>query len=423
MRRRGAPLGEGGRDPRRPDRGGGHRRRRRAISRARRRRCSRSRARRSSPGSRTRTSIPAYGARNLLNVNLDDLHAREDYLGRIEAVADANPGPRLDRRRRVVQPGVRRDRWAPQGGPRRGRARPSGLPDEHRRARGVGELPRRWRPPGSALDSPDPWDGYLVRDPDGSPTGCLQEGAAYDVLRDGDRPAERGRSGRPTCCGRSRSCTRSASPGGRTRGSSPTCSARTATLADEGALTMRVVASLWWDRHLGMEQIDGLVEQREWATGGTLDASTIKIMLDGCPESCTASMLEPVRGRVRRTARHGDPVRRRRGAAPRRVVALDARGFQVHQHALGDRAVRSALDAVEAARTANGWNDARHHLAHIQLPAPRRRAAAAARSAWSRTSSRTGASPTPRSSSSRCRAWGSARRACTRSATSCAAAP
>ena len=51
-------------------------------------------------------------------------------------------------------------------------------------------------------------------------------------------------------------------------------------------------------------------------------------------------------------------------------MALDARGFQVHQHALGDRAFRSALDAIEAARAANGWNDARHHIAHIQLPDP-----------------------------------------------------
>ena len=36
---------------------------------------------------------------------------------------------------------------------------------------------------GLSASSPDPWDGYLVRDPDGTPTGTLQEGAAYDVLR------------------------------------------------------------------------------------------------------------------------------------------------------------------------------------------------------------------------------------------------
>jgi predicted amidohydrolase YtcJ len=52
------------------------------------------------------------------------------------------------------------------------------------------------------------------------------------------------------------------------------------------------------------------------------------------------------------------------------VTDLDARGFQVHFHALGDRAVRESLDAVEAARRANGPNDHRHHLAHIQIVHP-----------------------------------------------------
>ncbi len=52
------------------------------------------------------------------------------------------------------------------------------------------------------------------------------------------------------------------------------------------------------------------------------------------------------------------------------VTALDAAGFQCHFHAIGDRAVRSALDAVAAARRANGWNDLRHHVAHIQVIHP-----------------------------------------------------
>jgi len=58
------------------------------------------------------------------------------------------------------------------------------------------------------------------------------------------------------------------------------------------------------------------------------------------------------------------------GALQEAVVRLDALGFQVHQHALGDRAVRSSIGAVEAARAANGWNDNRHHVAHLQLPDP-----------------------------------------------------
>jgi len=49
---------------------------------------------------------------------------------------------------------------------------------------------------------------------------------------------------------------------------------------------------------------------------------------------------------------------------------LDALGFQCHFHALGDRAVRDALDAVEASRAANGPSDTRPHLAHLQVVHP-----------------------------------------------------
>jgi predicted amidohydrolase YtcJ len=52
------------------------------------------------------------------------------------------------------------------------------------------------------------------------------------------------------------------------------------------------------------------------------------------------------------------------------VTELDRQGFQVHMHAIGDRAVRNALDAVEAAREANGANGLRHHIAHIQVVHP-----------------------------------------------------
>ncbi len=55
---------------------------------------------------------------------------------------------------------------------------------------------------------------------------------------------------------------------------------------------------------------------------------------------------------------------------PRFVTALDRQGFQVHFHALGDRAVRNALDAIEAARTANGDSGLPHHLAHLQVVHP-----------------------------------------------------
>jgi predicted amidohydrolase YtcJ len=52
------------------------------------------------------------------------------------------------------------------------------------------------------------------------------------------------------------------------------------------------------------------------------------------------------------------------------VTLLDAEAFQVHFHAIGDRAVRECLDAVEHAVTRNGRGDNRHHIAHIQVIHP-----------------------------------------------------
>jgi predicted amidohydrolase YtcJ len=49
------------------------------------------------------------------------------------------------------------------------------------------------------------------------------------------------------------------------------------------------------------------------------------------------------------------------------VAKLDAEGFQVHFHAIGDGAIRQSLDAVEEALLENGRLGHRHHISHIQL--------------------------------------------------------
>jgi hypothetical protein len=96
----------------------------------------------------------------------------------------------------------------------------------------------------------------------------------------------------------------------------------------------------------------------------------VKLMLDGVVENHTASMVEPyfsVDGSV--TDNRGidfiDP-----GQLREIVTELDRRGFSCHFHAIGDAAVRSALDGVEAARLANGWSRSRHHISHIQIVDP-----------------------------------------------------
>jgi hypothetical protein len=141
--------------------------------------------------------------------------------------------------------------------------------------------------------------------------------------------------------------------------------------ARAGTLTATVVGALWWDRDLGAEQIPGLVAKREAFTVGRLRCDAVKMMLDGIAENFTAAMTEPYRDSCGcATANRGlsfiDPE-----LLPAYVSELDSLGFQPHFHALGDRAVRHALDAVEAARRANGPRDTRPHLAHLQVVHPR----------------------------------------------------
>jgi len=142
---------------------------------------------------------------------------------------------------------------------------------------------------------------------------------------------------------------------------------------ETGELKVHVVGAQWWQRDKGIEQIDDILRYRDECVAlGTADryqVGTVKIMVDGVAENFTASMLTPYRdAHGHDTHNHGisfvDAETLREA-----VVRLDAAGMQVHFHALGDRAVRDALDAIEAAREANGPSDNRHHLAHLQIVA------------------------------------------------------
>jgi len=129
-------------------------------------------------------------------------------------------------------------------------------------------------------------------------------------------------------------------------------------------LKMRVVGSLWWDREKGPEQIEDLLLLREaFDKGGLLRPTTVKIMEDGVMENYTAAMLEPY---LIPSGSRGIPMVEPQ-ALKRAVALLDAQGFQVHFHSIGDAAVRYALDAVEEALLENGQLGNRHHISHIQM--------------------------------------------------------
>jgi predicted amidohydrolase YtcJ len=223
---------------------------------------------------------------------------------------------------------------------------------------------------GITRETPDPSDGRIERDADGDPSGTLHEGAmdlvdklmppvTQEAWEEGLRVAQR----------YLHSLGITAWQDAIVGGPYDTLDAYTAT-AGRDALTARVVGSLWWDRHRGQEQIDELVAKRERSSMARFRATTVKIMQDGVIEDFTAGVLDPYLGR------DGAPTSNRGMSfvdpelLKDSVTRLDAEGFQVHIHAIGERAVREALDALEAARAANGANDHRHHIAHIQVVHP-----------------------------------------------------
>jgi predicted amidohydrolase YtcJ len=139
-----------------------------------------------------------------------------------------------------------------------------------------------------------------------------------------------------------------------------------AALAERGELSLHVVASLWWENREDLSQIEKLVALRDKYTNDAVDARTIKVMQDGVMENYTAAMLEPY---LVPSGTRGIPM-----IEPellKSVVSeLDAAGFQVHFHAIGDAAVRQSLDAVEEAVIDNGALGHRHHISHLQMIDP-----------------------------------------------------
>lgn len=226
-------------------------------------------------------------------------------------------------------------------------------------------------------DTPDPGDGRIERDADGHPTGTLHEGAMDLVTRvipeppqadylDGLLEAQRylhslGVTGWQDAIV------------GAYAGYDDTTDVYLEALR-RGVLTARVVGALWWARGASVEDVEDRVAElartRERAVAEGFQATSVKIMQDGVPENYTAAMSEPYLDACGcRTDNTGlsyvDP-----GVLRRAVTRLDAAGFQVHIHAIGDRAVGDSLDAFAAARRGNGGNDNRHHMAHLQVVRP-----------------------------------------------------
>jgi len=222
--------------------------------------------------------------------------------------------------------------------------------------------------------TPDPPGGRIERRPDGEPTGTLREKAMALVGRLVPEPSLDERvegllRAQGLLLAHGVTAVQEASAeladleAYRAAGAmEPDAAAR--------ALKLRVVAALDTDLDRGVEQVGELAALRRRFAGPRLRPTAAKIFLDGVIEARTAAMLEPYtdrpgdRGELNLPPERLDPL----------VAALAQAGFDVHVHAIGDRAVRTALDAFERAAggVAESYRDGRprHQIAHLQVVHP-----------------------------------------------------
>ncbi len=217
---------------------------------------------------------------------------------------------------------------------------------------------------GVSTATPDPEGGRIERDETGAPIGTLRENAAELVGRlvPETTAAER-LAGLRLAVSKAHGfgivALTEANAG-------PEMIATYDTLDRSGELGLRVVVSQGLDPEVGPAGIPALVAERATAHAPHVRATAVKLFADGVLEGGTAALLEPYIG-----GRTGLGIPNWNTDALKEViVALDRERFQIHVHAIGDRAIRDTLDGLAAARAANGARDARPLLAHIQLFAP-----------------------------------------------------
>jgi hypothetical protein len=319
-----------------------------------------------SPGFTDAHVHPISGGLERLRCDLTGFETREEYLAAIRAYGDAHPDLAW-----VMGGG-----WAMPafvGGTPTAADLDTVVPDRpaflpNRDGHGAWVNSRALELAGIDRDTPDPEDGRIERDADGRPTGTLHEGAMWLVSR--LVPATSGEDyyaglieGQRYLHSVGVTAWQDAIVGAYAGMDDP--GATYVKAAASGDLRSRVVGALWWERHGGVEQVDDLRGRREALSGGRFQARAVKIMQDGVAENYTAAMLTPYLDADGRETDNSGHSFVEAGLLRVAVAALDAVGFQVHVHCIGDRATREALDAFEGTSAAN-----RHHIAHLQVVHP-----------------------------------------------------
>lgn len=213
--------------------------------------------------------------------------------------------------------------------------------------------------------TPDPAGGVIVRDSSGAASGTLREDAMGLVAQHIPNPIHEKLSVDL------KSGLAEAARFGVTSFIEPGLDQQQAEVyqqADrDGWLTARVLGSLSPNSeaagHFG-DEIFAMLEQRDQWRSEHFNVDSVKVYIDGVIETETSYMLHPYL-----SGKNFEPFYSAAVLAEL-YQRLDALGLQIHTHAIGDAAIRHALDAYESMLKANGPHDNRHHITHLQLIDP-----------------------------------------------------
>ncbi|SPH17255.1 N-substituted formamide deformylase [Defluviimonas aquaemixtae] len=218
---------------------------------------------------------------------------------------------------------------------------------------------------GLAADTPDPPNGHFVRDAKGEPTGMLYENALMWAEARMPTPSDADFA----------DGVKWAQALAHRHGITGILDARVEerhvrvyrSLEAADALTLRVAATALVNAHdTTWGAVERLSDLRAGNSGGRFKVHSAKFFLDGVVENRTAAMIVPYSDAEGGNA----PLMFTPDQITQMFTAFDAARFQIHVHAIGDLAVRAALDGVEAARAANGDWPSLHQIAHIQFIDP-----------------------------------------------------
>jgi predicted amidohydrolase YtcJ len=220
---------------------------------------------------------------------------------------------------------------------------------------------------GITATTPDPPNGRIERDAEGVPTGVLVEDAVIllgDVL---PRPTDERLLA--ALLGAQRHLHGLGITAWHDAGANPEWLGAYQSASATELLTARVtVAQQWqpWGRTREADPMPRLEAARAATSGERLRSDVVKFWLDGVIENRTAVLLEPYFVPDGQPGADGGTPAYQTDALQAAVSDLERRGFDCHFHAIGEGAVRQALDAVEAAHRVNGDTGRRHTVAHLE---------------------------------------------------------